>query len=98
VREARGPILSENLSVLVVNRRRVLVEPFGVLLLVKKGLLRPDVIVQDCEAERFALVVTETRLTEIPGLGECLDRRYQPVADLGRYQALEPRPAPPGRR
>jgi hypothetical protein len=92
VREARGPVLSENLSVLVVNHRPVLVEPFGVLLLVKQGILRPDLVVADCEAVRFALVVTETRLTEIPGLGECLERRYAPVADLGPYEALEPRP------
>jgi hypothetical protein len=92
VRKARGPVLSENLSVLVLNRRPVLVEPFGVLLLVKTGLLRPDRIVRDCEAEAFALVVTEHRLEQIPGLGECLERRYQPVADLGRYEALEPRP------
>jgi hypothetical protein len=98
VREARGPVLSENLSVLVVNRRPVLVEPFGVLLLVKKGLLRPDLIVRDCEAGKFALVVTEDRLTEIPGVGECLERRYAPVADLGPYEALEPRPTLPGRR
>ena len=98
VREARGPVLSENLSLLVVNRRPVLVEPFGVLLLVKKGLLRPDVIVRDCEAGRFALVVTEHRLAEIPGLGGCFERRYEPVADLGPYQALQPRPGLPGNR
>jgi hypothetical protein len=30
---------------------------------------------------------------EIPGFGECLERRYVPVADLGPYQALRPRPA-----
>lgn len=96
VRGASGPILSENLSVLVVNRRPVLVEPFGVLLLVKKGILRPDMILRDCEAGHFALVVTETRLPEIPGFGECLERHYEPVADLGPYQALEPRPALPG--
>jgi hypothetical protein len=95
VHDARGPVVSENLSVLVANRRPVLVEPFGVLLLVRHGLLRPDVIVRDCEAGRFALVVTETRLREIPGFGNCLDRTYEPVADLGPYQAFEPRPRPP---
>jgi hypothetical protein len=95
VREARGPILSENLGVLVLNRRPVLVEPFGVLLLVQKGLIRPDPMVRDCEDGRFALVIEEDRLDEIPGLGECLERRYAPVADLGPYQALAPRPRPP---
>lgn len=92
VRETPGPILSENLSVLVVNRRPVLVEPFGVLLLVQKGFIRPDPIVRDCENGRFALVIEKDRLDEIPGLGECLKRRYTPLADLGPYEALAPRP------
>ena len=35
-------MLSENLSVLVVNRRPVLLEPFGTLLLIRHGMLRAD--------------------------------------------------------
>jgi len=97
VRETKGPVLSENLSLLVVNRRPVLLEPYGVLMLTKHGLFRPDVLVRDCEAGRFPLVITETRMGEIPGFGECLERRYEPVADLGPYQALRPRPAAPAR-
>jgi hypothetical protein len=94
VRQTPGPILSENLSVLVVNRKPVLVEPFGVLLLARKGLLRPDLIVRDCEGGRFALVIKEDRLDQIPGVGGCLERRYELVADLGPYQALVPRARP----
>lgn len=92
VRETRGPVLSENLSLLVVNRRPVLLEPFGILLLAREGLFRPDRLVADCEAQRFPLVVAEHRMWEIPGFGECLERRYEPLADLGPYQALRPRP------
>lgn len=92
VRETRGPVLSENLSLLVVNRRPVLLEPFGILLLAREGVFRPDRLVADCEARRFALVVTEHRMWEIPGFGECLERRYDPLGDLGPYQALRPRP------
>jgi hypothetical protein len=91
VRETNGPILSENLSLLVVNRRPVLLEPFGVLLLARKGLFRPDRLAADCEAGRFPLVVVEHRMPEIPGFGECLERRYEPIADLGPYHALRPR-------
>jgi hypothetical protein len=91
VRETKGPILSENLSLLVVNDRPVLLEPFGILLLAEKGLFRTDRLASDCEAGRFALVVTEHRMWEIPGLGACLERRYEPIAELGPYQALRPR-------
>jgi hypothetical protein len=91
VRSTDGPILSENLSILVVNRKAVLVEPFGLLQLSRKGLLRPDRVVRDCERGFFALVVTEHRLREIPELAECLDRRYYAWQDLGPYQALRPR-------
>jgi hypothetical protein len=90
-----GPILSENLSVLVRRGKAVLVEPFGMLLLSRRGLWRPDRVVADCEAGRFALVVEEHRLREIPGLAACLDRRYEEFSRLGPYDLLRPRPDPP---
>ena len=90
-----GPILSENLSVLVRQGKPVLVEPFGMLLLSRKGLWRPDRLVADCEAGRFDLIVYENRLRDIPGMDACLDRRYEPTATLGPYDLLRPRPAAP---
>lgn len=97
VHDTPGPVLSENLSLLVLARRPVLLEPFGVRLIAERGLLRTDRLVRDCEAGRFPLVVAEYRMWEIPGFGECLEQRYEPVADLGPYQALRPRPAAPPR-
>jgi 4-amino-4-deoxy-L-arabinose transferase-like glycosyltransferase len=91
VQETAEPILSENLSLLVVNGKPVLVEPYGVWMLTKTGLFRPDRIVDDCEHGRFGLVVVEYRLRQVPGLGECLDRRYAPANELGPYQLLRPR-------
>jgi hypothetical protein len=75
----------------VANGKRVLVEPFGLLQLTRKGYLSPDRVVRDCERGFFALVITEHRLREVPGLAECLDRRYDAWKDLGPYQALRPR-------
>jgi hypothetical protein len=92
VHETPGPVLSENLSFLVLDRRPVLLEPFGVQLIAERGLFRPDRLVRDCEAGRFPLIVGEHRMWEIPGFGECLEQRYEPVADFGPYQALRPRP------
>lgn len=93
VRETPGPILSENMSVLVLNGRPVLLDPWGMEMLARKGVFRPGRLVGDCESGRFSLVVVEYRMPEIPGLGDCLDRRYEPVADLGPYHALRPRAA-----
>jgi hypothetical protein len=95
VHETPGPVLSENLAFLVLDRRPVLLEPFGVQLIAERGLFRPDRLVRDCEAGRFPLIVGEHRMWEIPGFGECLEQRYEPVADFGPYQALRPRPLPP---
>jgi hypothetical protein len=91
VHEARGPVLSENLSVLVLDRRPVLLEPFGIQLIAERGLFDTGRLVRDCESSRFALVVTERRMEEVPGLGDCLERSYEPAADLGPYRALRPR-------
>lgn len=94
VRATEGPILSENLSVLVVNRRRAWVEPWGLMLLAKKGLWDPTTLVGDCRRGMFAMVVTETRLREIPGFSECLDEDYEPWKDLGPYQLFRPKRHP----
>ena len=91
VHDTQGPVLSENLSLLVLDRRPVLVEPFGIQLITEAGLFRPDRLVRDCEAKRFPLVVAESRMWDIPGFGECLERHYSPVAALGTYAVLRPR-------
>jgi hypothetical protein len=94
VRESAGPVLSENMSVLVVNRRPVLLDAWGMEMLARKGVFHPEGLARDCESGRFPLVVVEYRMPEIPGLGECFERRYEPVADLGPYHALRLRMAP----
>jgi len=91
VRETPGPVLSENMAVLVLEGRPVLLDAWGMEMLARRGVFRPGRLVQDCEAGRFPLVVVEYRMPEIPGFGDCLDRRYEPVADLGPYHALRPR-------
>ena len=95
IRETPGPVLSENLSFLVLAQRPVLLEPIGVTQLVQGALLRPDRLVHDCEAGRFPLVVVERRMWDVPGFGECLERRYAPVVELGRFLALQPRVGAP---
>ncbi len=91
VRQTPGPILSENMPLLVVNRRPVLLEPWGMAMLAQKGIFRPERLTRDCEAGRFSLVIVEYRIWDIPGLGDCLQRRYTEAASLGPYQALRPR-------
>ena len=94
VRATEGPILSENMSVLVLNERRTWVDPWAVMLLAKKGLWDPDLLVGDCHREMFALVVTEWRLRQVPGISECLDETYEPWKELGPYQLFRPRRNP----
>jgi hypothetical protein len=83
------------MSLLVVNRRPVLLEPWGMAMLARKGIFHPDMLVRDCEAGRFRLVIAEYRIWQIPGLSECLERRYTEAASLGPYQALRPRAVAP---
>jgi hypothetical protein len=86
----RGMVLSDNVAALVLNRQPVLVEPHGIMLLAKTGFFDPAPLVRDCEAGRYALVVDERRLDEMPGLGPCLRRRYTAVETLGPYRILRP--------
>jgi hypothetical protein len=93
VRATKGPVLSEDLSALVLGRKPVLVEPFGVLLISRKRLMDPAPIVADCQAGRFELVVSDFRLRAIAGMDECLSTRYELSKRLGPYELLRPRPA-----
>ena len=92
VRATTGPILSENLSVLVVNRKRVWAEPWGLMLLGRKGKWDPSLLAGDCRRQMFDLVVVEWRLLEIAGLPECFDEEYVRWQDLGPYRLLRPKP------
>src|SRR5262249_14713238 len=87
-----GPILSENLAVLVLNHKPVLVEPFGLLTLSRAGFLRTRPIVRDCEAGVFTVVVVEGLLERVPSLRECFEQRYLVAEDLPPYRLLRPRP------
>jgi hypothetical protein len=90
VRETDGPILSENMAVLVLNRKPVLVEPFGFLTLSRAHLLRTRPVVQDCENERFPVVVVEGLLESVPSLHECLQAHYRAAEELPPYRLLRP--------
>jgi hypothetical protein len=88
--ETPGPILSENLAALVLNRRPVLVEPFGLLTLSRAGLLRKGPIVRDCESGAFEVVIVEGLLEGVPVLGECLKEHYRLAEELPPYRLLRP--------
>jgi hypothetical protein len=90
VRQTDGPILSENLAVLVLNRKPVLVEPFGFLTLSRAGLLRTRPVVRDCENGVFEVVVVEGLLESVPSLRECLQSRYRVAEELPPYRLLRP--------
>jgi hypothetical protein len=90
VRETNGPILSENLAVLVLSRKPVLVEPFGFLTLSRAGLLRTRPVVRDCENGVFEVVVVEGLLESVPSLRECLESHYRVAEELPPYRLLRP--------
>ena len=106
VRATEGPILSENLSVLVVNRRRAWVEPWGVMLLAKKGLWDPGVLVGDCrrgdvrpgrhgeaparDPRRLGVPGRGLRALEGPGAVPALPAQANP----GPRESVPPRRAP----
>jgi hypothetical protein len=91
VATTRGPILSENLSVLVLNRKPVLVEPFALVWFAEEALWDPAPLVSDCRRGFFDLVISEHRLQAIPGMGPCLEERYERVEILGPYEVMRPR-------
>ena len=94
VRDTNGPILSDNLAPLVLYRKPVLVEPFGLLILKRANLVRTRPIVADCEARVFPLVVVEGLLDAVPGVGECLAAHYHVAESIPPYRLLRPNPQP----
>ena len=75
---------------LVLSRKPVLVEPFGLLTLSRAGILRTRPIVRDCETGVFEIVVVEGLLEGVPSLRECLQTHYRLAEDLPPYRLLRP--------
>ena len=92
VGETEGPILSENLAPVVIHRKPILVEPFGLLILKRANLVRTRTIVRDCEAHAFPVVIVEGLLEEVPGVGDCLAVHYRVAETLPPYRLLRPWP------
>jgi hypothetical protein len=93
VGETEGPILSENLAPIVIHRKPIVADAFGLLILKRANLVRTRPIVRDCEAHAFSLVVVEGLLEAVPGVGDCLATHYRVAETLPPYRLLRPNPA-----
>lgn len=87
---APGPVLSENLSLVVQAGKPVLVEPFGLGHITRRGLASAERVAADCRAQRFSLIIWESRMADIPGLAACMATRYEHAKLLGPYEVLVP--------
>jgi hypothetical protein len=91
VQQTPGDILSENMSVLVANRREVFYEPFQFFYLAWRQLWRSDKLLTDCRARRFKLIITDWRISYLPGMTDCMMRYYKLISMQGSWLVLEPR-------
>jgi hypothetical protein len=83
----RLKIVSENVGMLLVMHMEVLsADHFQFIHLAKKGLWNPENLTQLCERQKLDYVISETRLLRIPGIQECLERKYKELAKLGGYK------------
>lgn len=76
VKMTRGDILSEELSVLVKNHKRVFMDPFVFISFAQRGLWSPGILINDCKNQKFALIISGGRLEQIPGISSCLEQKY----------------------
>jgi len=103
VREAVGPVLSQNCGLIVLAGKELVYQPFAGALLIDDGRLASDDVVDWIESGRFALVVVDFDLevgprtrfdrTSVPAwLRSAVLRSYRSDGAIGQHRFWVPRP------
>ncbi len=101
LRETEGPVLSEDVTMLVLADKRVELQPFEMTQLAQQGLWDPARFVQRIRAGEFALIVLEFNAAAPTPLGEtrfpaamldAIRTTYGPPRRAAHYWIYTPRP------
>lgn len=91
IRAAQGPVLSEDLGLVLAAGKEPELEPFQFGLLAQAGLFDPAPILAGIRARGYALVVFGERLRSLPGIEPALaEAGYLGGERLGPYTLLWP--------
>jgi len=81
IRNSSGNIINENLTLMIKNKRTVLLGCSYPL--AEQGLWSPDRLVHDCQKKRLDLAIPEHRIAKMPELYACLDSGYEKIRPSG---------------
>jgi len=88
VENASGPILSEDMGILVTHGKDFYYEPFTFTTLYKYGYQPDNKIVQDCKNEIFSVIIAGQNIFDRPELSECLREHYIQKAAFPLYSVF----------
>lgn len=94
LKDIKGPVLSEDLGFLAINKLPLFLESFQLAWLAHYKMWDPQLLVQDCRDQKFSMIILGTRIRSITDLFDCINEKYILIDTLEEsitYQIYIPR-------
>jgi hypothetical protein len=98
LRQIQGPVLSENMGILIAAGKPVVFEPYGFAQLAYAGLWDESIILDRLARGEFALIILETNLWQIkqssrftPAFVQYLRKHYRPIGSVSGLILCRPK-------
>jgi len=89
---APGPVLAEDLGLVLAAGKEPMLEPFQFWLLAKAGMFDPAPVLERIGHRDFGAVLVGSRLRNLPGLMQALEASYVRAGRIDPYELWVPRP------
>jgi hypothetical protein len=93
IKNTPGPVLSDDMVLLVFAGKDLLYEPATMLFLDQKGSWSPSDFERRIESHEFPFIITTSTQFWAPGITDAINRTYMPDLVIGKYQLYKPRQA-----
>jgi hypothetical protein len=93
IKNTPGPVLSDDMVLLVFAGKDLLYEPATMLYLEEKGRWSPSDFERRIESHEFPFIITTSTQFWAPGITDAINNTYVPGLVIGKYQLYKPRQA-----
>jgi hypothetical protein len=93
VKNTPGPVLSDDIVLLVFAGKDLLYEPATMLYLEEKGRWSPSDFERRIESHEFPFIITTSTQFWAPAITDAINSTYMPDLVIGKYQLYKPRQA-----
>jgi hypothetical protein len=90
IRQAQGPVLSENMILLIRAGKEIPAEPAIVQQLAETGMWDQGLLIKMIEDHRFPMIIVRNLDRFTPMVADAITQSYPRLRSIGRYKVYEP--------